>query len=285
MPDQEIGVGVEVFTVYMDSGKKRWARLFFDGPKKRLRVRDLEEQPIICNLGTAEIRVLYQLISRSGEVFNKEQLILFGWPGRVVATGSLAQAIFNIRSFFGADGHGIIVTSPKAGYMFNSDFLVGSLSVEKQPVQELDVEINSADLAFTVDERTSKSFEGGGRKHVGVRLLRAVVFLFFLASLIYLLKPEFEILTRDPLRITRFNVGELDVEFIISLKKDIAAPLEAQIKNIPMGGYGKVLVRVHEKRYRVVCYVSAGFSSYTVPISVPLDYAVANCLSRAGGES
>lgn len=109
--------------------------------------------------------------------------------------------------------------------------------------------------------------------------------MFFLASLIYLLKPEFEILTRDPLRITKFNVGELDVEFITSLKKDIAAPLEAQIKNIPMGSYGKIMVRVHEKRYRVVCYSSAGFSSYTVPRSVALDYAVANCLSRAGGES
>lgn len=164
MSDQGKGMGIEVYTIYIDSGRERWERLFFDFPNKRLEVRDRDEQPITHNLGVAEVRVLYQLVSRSGEVFSKEQLISFGWPGRVVTTGSLTQAIFNIRSFFGANGHDVIVTSPKAGYKFNPDFLAGLLSVEKQSFDGSGNIIDIASVSYLKADELASAIVGKRRR-------------------------------------------------------------------------------------------------------------------------
>lgn len=282
MSGQEKGMEIEDYTVYMDSEKKRWVRLFFDFSNKKMEVRGPDEQPIIHNLGVAEVRVLYQFVSRPGEVFSKEQLILFGWPGRVVTVGSLTQAVFNIRSFFGANGHDVIVTSPKAGYKFNPDFLVGVLGVEKQSREENREIISIENVISIKDEGFTGPIVGGRRKRIAVYLLAAVGVLFFLVLSVYLLRPEFEILAKDPLKITRFYVGDLGIDFITSVKKDVAAPLRGQIKDISGGYHGRVMVRIHDKRYRVVCYTVGGSSSYAVPITVPLSYVIEKCMSRAG---
>lgn len=283
MPDQEVGMGIEIYEVYMASGKQRWARLFFDRLHWRLAVKDREEQTIVCNLGSAEVRVLYQLVSRSGQVFSKEQLILFGWPGRVVTVGSLTQAIFNIRSFFGADGHSVIVTSPKAGYMFNSDYLACALGGEIQLYEDAGEVIDTSKLVSLDSQNLSENIDkvGKGKKIVAYSLIVVGVFVLSI-SFVYLFKPELEILWGDPLKITSISTESLDFDFITSVKKDIASPLMDQIKKIPVGLHGEVMVRVHDRRYRVVCYTAVGASSYAVPINVPLNYAVERCISNAG---
>lgn len=110
----------------------------------------------------------------------------------------------------------------------------------------------------------------------------AIVFLLFLVSSVFFFRPEIEILTKDPLKVTKIYVGGLDIDFITSVRKDIAIPLKGQVKDISVSLKGRVIVRVHDKRYRVVCYTASGSGSYGVPINVPLNYVIEKCISRAG---
>ncbi len=220
MPDTKLGMEVEIYYVYMVSGSRGWARLFFDCSSWRLQVSDRDERPIVCHLGGAEIRVLYKLISSPGEILSKEQLISFGWPGRVVTVGSLTQAIFNLRSFFGVDGHSVIVTSPKAGYMFNTDYLAGPLDGDEQPLKDASESIDSTSLFSPVNEEfVEPVIKGLKRKTVIAFASKLLGVLVFIVALTYLFQPEIEILTDDPLQVESFKVGGLDIEFITSVKK------------------------------------------------------------------
>lgn len=278
MPDKKLGMDVEIYYVYMVSGSRGLARLFFDCPNWRLQVSDRDERPIACQLGGAEIRVLYKLISNPGEILSKELLISFGWPGRVVTVGSLTQAIFNVRSFFGVDGHSVIVTSPKAGYMFNTDYLADP--GDEQPLNDESILIESPNLFSSANEPVVKEFK---RKTIFAFASKILGVLAFIAVFTYFFQPEIEILTDDPLRVKSFKVGGLDIEFITSVKKDVAATLVSQLKNIPVNLHGRIMIRVQDEMYRVVCYTRVGSSSYAVPINVPLDFLVVRCVSSAGG--
>ncbi len=284
MPDTKLGVEVEIYYVYMVSGSRGWARLFFDCPSWRLQVSDRDERPIVCHLGGAEIRVLYKLISSPGEILSKEQLISFGWPGRVVTVGSLNQAIFNVRSFFGVDGHSVIVTSPKAGYMFNTDYLASPLDGDEQPLKDVNELIDSTSLFSPANEGFIEPvIKGFKRKTIIAFAYKLLGVLVLIVALTYFFQPEIEILTDDPLQVKSFKVGGLDIEFITSVKKDVAATLVSQLKNIPVNLHGRIMIRVQDERYRVVCYTPVGSSSYAVPINVPLHFLVVRCISSAGG--
>ncbi|WP_439856406.1 winged helix-turn-helix domain-containing protein [Pseudomonas yamanorum] len=245
---------------------------------------DRDERPIVCHLGGAEIRVLYKLISSPGEILSKEQLISFGWPGRVVTVGSLTQAIFNVRSFFGVDGHSVIVTSPKAGYMFNTDYLASPLDGDEQPLKDVNELIDSTSLFSSANEGFIEPvIKGFKRKTIIAFAYKLLGVLVIIVALTYFFQPEIEILTDDPLQVKSFKVGGLDIEFITSVKKDVAATLVSQLKNIPVNLHGRIMIRVQDERYRVVCYTPVGSSSYAVPINVPLHFLVVRCISSAGG--
>lgn len=282
MPDKKLGMDVEIYYVYMVSGSRGWARLFFDCPNWRLQVTDRDERPIVCHLGGAEIRVLYRLVSSPGEILSKERLISFGWPGRVVTVGSLTQAIFNVRSFFGVDGHSVIVTSPKAGYMFNTDYLADP--GDEQPLYDESELIDSTNLFSSANEEfVEPVVKELKRKTIATFASKILGILAFIVAFTYFFQPEIEILTDDPLHVNSFKVGGLDIEFITSVKKDVAAVLVSQLKNIPVNLHGRIMIRVQDERYRVVCYTPVGSSSYAVPINVPLDFLVVRCVSSAGG--
>ncbi|TKJ79217.1 hypothetical protein PkoCFBP13504_20775 [Pseudomonas koreensis] len=275
MPSMVKNGGIQGYSVYINSGKEQSIRMLFDCTNWKLNVVDSNGLPVSCTLGNSEVRVLYQLISQSGEVFSKEQLVLFGWPGRVVTFGSLTQAIFNIRSCFGAEGHSVIVTSPKAGYMFNTNFLAVTEYEEGLQENVIDMVTGAALAKPVVKNKVVKKAFG--------KLMLGVGCVFFMIGIVYSVMPEIEIMEKDHLKVSHYFVGRLEIDFITSVKKNVEAHLLEQVKDISPTFPGKVLVRVHDKRYRVVCYTSVGSSSYAVPINVPLNLTVARCKSRIEG--
>ncbi len=61
--------------------------------------------------------VLALLARRVGRVVTKTELLETVWAGRVVTDGSLARAVSDLRAAFGSDGHRIIRTAARRGYL------------------------------------------------------------------------------------------------------------------------------------------------------------------------
>ena len=61
--------------------------------------------------------VLALLVRHVGRVVGKTQLLDTVWPRRVVTDGSLARAVSDLRAAFGSDGHRIIKTAARRGYL------------------------------------------------------------------------------------------------------------------------------------------------------------------------
>lgn len=61
--------------------------------------------------------VLALLLRQRGKVVTKTQLLDTVWAGRVVTDASLARAVSDLRTAFGSDGHRIIRTAARRGYL------------------------------------------------------------------------------------------------------------------------------------------------------------------------
>ena len=63
--------------------------------------------------------VLRYLAENSGRVISKDELIKAVWPGVFVTDGALVQCVKDIRHALGDEGHQIIKTVPRRGYLFS----------------------------------------------------------------------------------------------------------------------------------------------------------------------
>lgn len=276
----------EVFEILLRIEAGQVARFSFDLDDWVLKVLDSAGQRVACALGATEVRVLQHLLSRPGEVFSKDQLISFAWPGRVVAAGSLTQAIFNIRSFLGADGHSMIVTSPKAGYLFNPDFVESEASLAPAALRAQCSEATKPPLeSASVDSQCSVGEEPRRRGIRRSEWLLAIGASLALLMMIGLMTPEIELLVSDPLRIETHRVGGLELKFVTSGSRTTGSELLERSPTFAEGLKGTVWVRVYERRYRVVCYSGEVARAYVAPVQVPLAVVVDQCMKPGSGEA
>ncbi|MBL0560965.1 winged helix-turn-helix domain-containing protein [Aeromonas hydrophila] len=76
---------------------------------------------VVSRLKTSEILVLSLLIENKGRLLSKDELLDFGWPGKVVAPNSLNVVIKNLRKILSlTDGAAYIETAHTKGYAFHS---------------------------------------------------------------------------------------------------------------------------------------------------------------------
>jgi DNA-binding winged helix-turn-helix (wHTH) protein/TolB-like protein len=64
--------------------------------------------------------VLAVLLERAGEIVSRDELLAAVWPGTSVTDDSVTQCIREIRASLGTDGHRLLHTYPKRGYMLDS---------------------------------------------------------------------------------------------------------------------------------------------------------------------
>lgn len=95
------------------------------------------ESPVTrVDMGFAPSRLLELLIRQADTIVEREEILAYAWPDRVVTQSSLNQAVKSVREWLGDDsGRDIIQTVPRRGYQFNSSFLTtpGELPVVAEP--------------------------------------------------------------------------------------------------------------------------------------------------------
>lgn len=76
-------------------------------------------------LGRAESRLLALLLAEPGVTKTRDEIVEYTWNDRVVASGSLNQAIFSLRnSLNDSRDHEIVMTIPRRGYRFNQNHVI-----------------------------------------------------------------------------------------------------------------------------------------------------------------
>ncbi|WP_223511571.1 transcriptional regulator [Pseudomonas sp. GL-B-19] len=76
-------------------------------------------------IGRAESRLLDLLLMEPGQTKSREEIIDYTWNDRVVASGSLNQAVFSLRNILNdSRDHEILMTVPRRGYCFNRHYVV-----------------------------------------------------------------------------------------------------------------------------------------------------------------
>lgn len=95
-------------------GSLRFAGFEVDLARGELRVRGAA-----APLRPKTFALLAHLASRPGRLLTKDQLIEAVWPDVTVTDDSLVQCISELRAAFGDDGHRLIKTVPRRGYLFD----------------------------------------------------------------------------------------------------------------------------------------------------------------------
>jgi cholera toxin transcriptional activator len=76
------------------------------------------------DLGFSGSRLLERLVRNPGEVVEREELMSYAWPDRVVGQGSLNQQIYTLRQILMDEkNREIIQTLPRRGYLLNPSYL------------------------------------------------------------------------------------------------------------------------------------------------------------------
>ncbi len=113
---------------------KNGALAIFDPEHSLLSITTPLGEVQATTLGRAESRLLALLLAAPGVTKSRDEIIDYAWNDRVVASGSLNQAIFSLRNSL-CDGrdHDIVMTIPRRGYRFNKLYIVEPPNVQATP--------------------------------------------------------------------------------------------------------------------------------------------------------
>ncbi|MGF6330581.1 cholera toxin transcriptional activator [Pseudomonas sp. BS3782 TE3695] len=88
-------------------------------------------------IGRAESRLLDLLLMEPGQTKSREEITDYAWNDRVVAAGSLNQAVFSLRNILNdSRDHEILMTVPRRGYCFNRQYVVDAQAALPMPTDE-----------------------------------------------------------------------------------------------------------------------------------------------------
>ncbi len=98
--------------------------VLFDAANNQLHIGSNSGEPRTVTISYSESRLLQLLLDSPGETRSRNEIMEYAWDNRVVAAGSLNQAIFTLRNLIddGTD-HELLQTVPRRGYRFNVQYL------------------------------------------------------------------------------------------------------------------------------------------------------------------
>jgi cholera toxin transcriptional activator len=104
---------------------KNGAMVLFDPDTALLSITTTHGEVQSTTIGRAESRLLDLLLMEPGQTKSREEIIDYTWNDRVVASGSLNQAVFSLRNILNdSRDHEILMTVPRRGYCFNRLYVV-----------------------------------------------------------------------------------------------------------------------------------------------------------------
>ncbi|MFK8329099.1 transcriptional regulator [Pseudomonas sp. BJa5] len=116
---------------------KNSALVEFNSEHCKIIITDTQGSPEEITLARADSRALELLLMDPGAICSREDILAYAWEGRVVSAGSLNQSIFMLRNLLGdSKDHEILITVPRRGYRFNSDYLLSAPEVAQTPQEQ-----------------------------------------------------------------------------------------------------------------------------------------------------
>lgn len=116
---------------------KNGAMVLFDPDTALLSITTPHGDVQNTTMGRAESRLLDLLLKEPGQTKSRDEIIEYTWNDRVVASGSLNQAVFSLRNILNdSRDHEILMTVPRRGYCFNRHYVVDEQSDLPMPAQE-----------------------------------------------------------------------------------------------------------------------------------------------------
>lgn len=114
---------------------KNGALVEFNAERCKIIINKMPGEPEEVTLARADARILELLLMNPGAICSREAIQEFAWEERVVSTGSLNQSIFMLRNVLGdSKDHEILITVPRRGYRFNSDYLLSEPPTAAQSI-------------------------------------------------------------------------------------------------------------------------------------------------------
>lgn len=116
---------------------KNGAMVLFDPDTALLTITTTHGEVQSSTIGRAESRLLDLLLMEPGQTKSREEIIDYTWNDRVVASGSLNQAVFSLRNILNdSRDHEILMTVPRRGYCFNRLYVVDAQADLPTPPEE-----------------------------------------------------------------------------------------------------------------------------------------------------
>ena len=116
---------------------KNGAMALFDPDTALLSITTPHGDVQSTTIGRAESRLLDLLLMEPGQTKSREEIIDYTWNDRVVASGSLNQAVFSLRNILNdSRDHEILMTVPRRGYCFNRHYVVDAQTDLPTPSDE-----------------------------------------------------------------------------------------------------------------------------------------------------
>jgi cholera toxin transcriptional activator len=116
---------------------KNGAMALFDPDTALLSITTPHGDVQSSTIGRAESRLLDLLLMEPGQTKSRDEIIDYTWNDRVVASGSLNQAVFSLRNLLNdSRDHEILMTVPRRGYCFNRQYVVDAQTDLPVPTEE-----------------------------------------------------------------------------------------------------------------------------------------------------
>ncbi|WP_299012855.1 winged helix-turn-helix domain-containing protein [uncultured Photobacterium sp.] len=99
------------------------SNIYLDMEMLRVVCFDDESSESFYKLSPSEANILSYLVDRNGQLVSKDELIAFGWKGRVVGNNSLNVAIHNLRKVLSVSEDIKLENIPRRGYVYSSSYI------------------------------------------------------------------------------------------------------------------------------------------------------------------
>ena len=233
---------------------KNGAMALFDPDTALLTLTTPHGEVQSTTIGRAESRLLELLLMEPGQTKSREEIIDYTWNDRVVASGSLNQAVFSLRNILNdSRDHEILMTVPRRGYCFNRLYVVDVPTNPPTPSEEaapvLAVEepapFGNDDLAVP-SAKTRKSTYLTKAHLIGYVLTLAVCAYTGFHSGFDTSKIEVSTLKQNELVIHALGESVAEAESL----RDLSA---TQVQQLPPNLKGEVWLNLFKTNYSVSC--------------------------------
>ena len=205
-------------------------------------------------MGRAESRLLDLLLTNPGQTKSREEIIDYTWNDRVVASGSLNQAVFSLRNILNdSRDHEILMTVPRRGYCFNRHYVVDAQADLSPPADEA-AQPSTPIEVFASSKGDEVLPHSGTKKSTYIKKALAVAYVLTLGVCAYTgFHSGFD---TPKIEISSVNVNELVIHAVgnsVAEAESLRDLSAKQVQRLSQNLKGQVWLNLFKSNYSVSC--------------------------------